>query len=350
MMSVAEYSQEARRQFLDFFRDTIIPRLGSRPDSTSGRSGMAWDGSPFEYSFELKGSSSTPSVRFVVDLARLRPSDIDFPLNTSNTQRVIDVLAQRIRGFNDTWHQSLLKRFTHSHLGSEEQRVLAAKAGHQSSMMLGFDIHRQPAPHSELPVMGKVYYLPCFAAAHENTTRWQVVRSAIRELPGILHAQPNTLHALAMIESYLAGKPLDWEDGARYLATDFVEPGKARLKIYLRMLGDAFEDIWDFYTLGGRIAGLEEDKDTFRDLIELTSGRDSLTCAARRSTHVRRKATTLYFSLSADSPSPAPKMCIYPANFAANDGSIIRGLDAWLVKNDMNKGGVPMEDRFRSIL
>ncbi|KAK5625994.1 hypothetical protein RRF57_001710 [Xylaria bambusicola] len=39
MMSVAEYPEEAQRQFLGFFRDTITPQLGRRPDSTSGQSG-----------------------------------------------------------------------------------------------------------------------------------------------------------------------------------------------------------------------------------------------------------------------------------------------------------------------
>ena len=172
--------------------------------------------------------------------------------------------------------------------------------------------------------MGKVYYLLCFAAALESKTRWQVVRLAIRQLPGI-DAQPNILHALGIMEEYLAGKPKDWENGARYLATDFVEPEKARLKIYLRVLGDMFDETWDYYMLGGRITELDEDKDRFHDLIELTSGSESLMCDVRRSTHVKRKATTMYFSLSADSPWPTPKLNIYPANFAANDESIIRG-------------------------
>ncbi|KAK5625995.1 hypothetical protein RRF57_001711 [Xylaria bambusicola] len=190
--------------------------------------------------------------------------------------------------------------------------------------MIGFDIHRKPASRGRLPVMGKVYFLPCFAAAYESTTRWQVVRSAIRQLPEI-DKQSNILRALGMIEEYLAEKPRDWEDGARYLATDFVEPGKARLKIYLRTAGDTFEEAWDYYILGGRLTEFDEDKNKFRELVELTSGRGQVKNDARPSTHVRRKATTIYFSLSADSPYPAPKICIYPANFATSDESIMRG-------------------------
>ncbi|KAI0517961.1 aromatic prenyltransferase [Xylaria bambusicola] len=349
MMSVAEYPEEAQRQFLSFLRDTISPQLGCRPDSTSGQSGMAWDGSPIEYSFELKGSSSTPSVRFVIDLAKLRPLDSSYPLSIMNTQNIVDELSQRIEGFNDIWYQNLVKRFTHSDLASEDQKSLAAKTDHQSSIMIGFDIHRKPASRGGLPVMGKVYFLPCFAAAHESTTRWQVVRSAIRQLPGI-DKQSNILRALSMIEEYLAEKPRDWEDSARYLATDFVKPGKARLKLYLRAAGGKFEEVWDYYTLGGRITGLDEDKEKFRELVDLTSGRGQVKDDARPSTHVRRKATTIYFSLSADSPYPAPKICIYPASVATSDESILRGLDAWLMENGMNKGGVSMEDRLKCVL
>ncbi|KAI1356022.1 aromatic prenyltransferase [Xylaria sp. FL0043] len=348
MMSAAEYPEEAQRQFLDFFRRTLSPRLGARPDGMSGRSFMVWDGSPFEYSFELKGSSSTPSVRFVVDLAQLRPPDSNYPLDISNTQEVVDELAGKIPGFDDTWYQQLVKRFTHSHLESEEQKTLTAKAGHQSPVLIGFDIHRTPSSRGELPVMGKVYFVPCFAAALESKSRWQIVRSAIRQLPGI-ESQPNFLHGLSLIEEYLAEKPADWEDGAQYVATEFVEPARARLKVYFQMAGCKFNDIWDYYTLGGRIAELEGDKEMFRELIELITGPEPRDGSMWASKNARHKTTTLYFSLSADSPCPAPKINIYAPNFATDDESVVRILDSWLRKNSLNGGGVSMEDRMKTV-
>ncbi|KAI0808547.1 aromatic prenyltransferase [Xylaria sp. FL0064] len=348
-MSAAEYPEEAQRQFLDFFRSTVSLRLGARPDGMSGRSFMVWDGSPFEYSFELKGSSSKPSVRFVVDLAQLRPLDSNYALSISTTQEVVDELAGRIPGFDDTWYQHLVKRFTHSDLASAEQKTLADKSSHQSSVLLGFDIHRESSSRGGLPVMGKVHFVPCFAAALECKSRWQVVRSAIRQLPGI-ESQPNFLHGLSLIEEYLAEKPADWEDGAQYVATDFVEPAKARLKVYFQMAGCRFDDTWDYYTLGGRIAGLEGDKDRFRELIELIIGTGLTDGGMRSSRNARHKTTTLYFSLSADSPCPAPKINIYAPNFAADDESVVRNLDSWLRKNSLDEGGVSMEDRMKTVL
>lgn len=40
----------------------------------------------------------------------------------------------------------------------------------------------------------------------------------------------------------------------------------------MRYPGRSFEHVWDFYTLCGRLPGLEEDKEKFRDLMNLMSG------------------------------------------------------------------------------
>ncbi|RWA13018.1 hypothetical protein EKO27_g2086 [Xylaria grammica] len=321
MMSVAEYPEEAQREFLRFFRDVICPHLGARPDSMSARSSMTWHGGPIEYSFDLKGSSSMPSVRFVVDFTQLRPPINSHPLSITSTQAAIDKLT-KMPVFDDTWYQSLVKLFTHSHLAPEAQKALAAKTGHQTSMIIGFDIHRKLPEHDALPAMGKVYFIRYPAS------------------PRLFKVDP---------DGGLCEKPKEWEDGAWYLATDFVRPEKTRLKVYLRTAGGTFDEIWDFYTLGGRIAGLDEDRDKIRELFELTSGTGPKKRGVWPSVHVSSRATTLYFSLSADSSYPAPKINIYPANFAADDESIIRGVDVWLRKHGMNDGGVSMEERLKNV-
>ena len=65
---------------------------------------------------------------------------------------------------------------------------------------------------------------------------------------------------------------------------------------------------------------------------------------------VRRKATNIYFSLSAGNPYPTTKVNFYPANFAANDEVIARGLDAWLKRYWWSDGGRSMEERVKSVL
>jgi DMATS type aromatic prenyltransferase len=144
----------------------------------------------------------------------------------------------------------------------------------------------------------------------------------------------------------------------RYLATDLVKPGKARMKMYMRCWGDSFDEIWDYYTLGGRIPELNEDKEKFRDLVDLlsgsgyetTAGNQEATMTQTRFTSATKKLTAIYFSLSAENPTPAPKLCLYPSNFAPSDEVIAKGLDAWLNKYEWHEGGKSMEERVKNVL
>ena len=355
MLHEADYPEEVQAHFLSYYRDNICPLLGARPDSTSTKSGVGWDGNPLEYSFELKGSTKKPSVRFVVDLSELRPADENNPLSMATTQKVVDALAERTPGFDDTWYRVLKEWFVYSHLPPNEQKALIAKAGQQTSVIVGFDIYRRISTPESLPVMGKVYFPPCYVAADKGITRWQAVRQAIQKLPDV-ESYPNILRSTEIVNDYLSDKPEAWQMGTRYLATDLVNPAKARFKVYMRCFGTSFDEIWDYYTLGGRIPDLDEDKEKFRDLMDMVSG---TTYAEKRSknqmelprfTSATQKLTAIYFSLSAENPYPAPKLCVYPANFAPNDGVIARGLDAWLTKYGWQGEGKSMEEQVKSVL
>ena len=355
MLHEANYPEEVQRHFLSYYRDNICPLLGGRPDSTSTKSGVGWDGNPLEYSFELKGSMKSKSVRFVVDLTELRPTDGSQPLSMANTQKVVDALAEKTPGFDDTWYRVLKKWFVYSHLSPSEQQALIAKAGQQTSVIVGFDIYPRITDPESLPVMGKVYFPPCYVAADKGITRWQAVRQAIQQLPDV-KSYPNILRSTDIINDYLSDKPEAWQMGTRYLATDLVAPAKARFKVYMRCFGTTFDEIWDYYTLGGRIPDLDDDKQKFRDLMDLVSGttyaetRSKSQMDVQRFTSATQKLTAIYFAISTDNPYPAPKLCVYPANFAPDDGVIARGLDTWLNKYGWSDGGKSMEEQVKSVL
>ncbi|KAG6010753.1 hypothetical protein E4U21_004141 [Claviceps maximensis] len=375
LMQESNYPDHVARQFLSYFRQSICPRLGDEVTPASKKSGLGWDGSPFEYSLELKSTGSSQTVRFGVDLANLKApaaghgrdggeqekgqesrqdqerEDVEGVLSTSGTRKVVDTLVGRTLNFDDTWYRSLLSFFDQSHQTKERQLELAAQVGHQTPIVIGFDIHPSVAasapsvsppsgPRDDittLPVMGKVYFPPCHTAAAKGQTRWKTICEAIHQLPGVSSDYPVLLDSLQMIDDYLATKPDSWQDGARYLATDFVSPDKSRLKVYLRYPGNSFDEIWDFFTLGGRIPAPEQDKAMFQDLMALTGpgSEESSSNTVNPDldyTNFRRKMTCIYFSLSAKNRTPAPKIGIYPANFAASDGVIARGLDTWLQK------------------
>lgn len=356
MLNEADYPEEVQRQFLSYFRENICTQLGSRPDDSAGKSAVGWDGTPFEYSFELKGQTKKQAVRFVVDLTQLRPIDKSNPLSIATTQKLVDSLAKKTPSFEDSWYRHLKQWFSYGHLPTNEQQALVDKAGHQSTVVVGFDIYPQVAGPGRLPIMAKVYFPPCFAAAAKGLTRWQATRQAIEQLPNV-ESTPNILKALGMIGDFLADKPKDWEEGSRYLATDFVAPGKARLKIYMRYPGKSFEEIWDYYTLGGRIPDLDADREKFKDMMDLMSGSSYDEAIKKQNqtnqpayTGARRKMEVIYFSLSADNPYPAPKLGIYPSNFAPNDEVIAQGLDKWLHKYEWYDGGNSLEERLKTVL
>ena len=223
MLHEAEYPEEAQRQFLSFYRDNVCPHLGSHPDNTSAKSAIGKDGDPFEYSFEFKGSTKNPGVRFGVDLSSLRPVDTASPLGIATSQKVIDALGQRTPGFDDTWYRALCGWFVYSHLAKEEQDSLIEQAGHRMPFCLGFDIQTRLSAPEALPVMAKVYFPPCFAAAQKRITRWDAVRMGIRRLPQI-NSFPNILRSLETMEDFLSTQPDECKNGVRYLATDFLAP------------------------------------------------------------------------------------------------------------------------------
>ena len=225
MMQEAGYPEEAQRQFLAYYRQTICPQLGRQPSADSAKSGLGWDGTPFEYSFELKSSSVSESVRFGVDFGNLSPPDGDDtgigPLDITSTQEVVDSLVGRTPGFDDTWYRSLVKFFDQSHEPKSKQLELVSKAGHQTPIVVGFDLYPSiPSSPKTLPVMGKVYFPPCHFAAANDLNRWDAIYQAIQQLPNVA-SLPTVLQSLKLIGDYLDSKPAKWKDGARYLATDF---------------------------------------------------------------------------------------------------------------------------------
>jgi hypothetical protein len=91
------------------------------------------------------------------------------------TQKVVDAMAAKTGGFDNTWIRSLQKWFVYDGLSVEEQKALVKKSGQQTSVILGFDLYPRLSVPGGLPVMAKFYFPPCNAAAATGSTRWQAV-------------------------------------------------------------------------------------------------------------------------------------------------------------------------------
>ncbi|RYP47235.1 hypothetical protein DL768_006678 [Monosporascus sp. mg162] len=325
MLHAAQYLEETQRAFLSYYK---IPSVHSWtvPQSPTEKKlvkSWTWAGSTSEYSFEPKESAKALDVRSVVDFNPLQLEYLDS-----------------------------------SHLPVPTQKALIAEAGHITPFLIGFGFSREaPDGAGTLPVLGKAYFLPCIAAVTQAKTRFEVIRAGIRQLPNIF-SWPNILSSLPLLEECLASKPrdcvsflrftlyyhfslTDWENGARYLATDFVTPDKARLKTYLRCLGTSFDDIWDYFTLGGLIPDMGDVKDRYRQFLNLLGGIETAN---------RRKLTTIYFSLDNKYQFPAPRVAFCVRKFAANDALVAQGLDGWLQRFGWDDANRSIEDLVRHSL
>lgn len=230
--------------------------------------------------------------------------------------------------------------------------------GIRTPTILGFDINPkilEKAP-GMLPVMVKSYFPPDFAAIDRNLSTFQSLSLGIRQIPDIgLH--PNLLRSMRLIEEYVEDNPQYLSCG-RGLACDFVPAGTARLKVYLRYWGDSFDEIWDYYTLGNRIPDLQDDKEKIRDLMDLANGSNypaekirTESWAERKRRHIfKSKPTSLYFSLTPDTPYPVPKLYFYPPQKAPNDEATAQGVDTWLAKYGWHNGGKTLEKRLNNVL
>ncbi|KAM7211365.1 Aromatic prenyltransferase [Rhypophila decipiens] len=386
MMQLAGIPETAQYPFLEFYRNVLCPALGAKPEHPSSSfpsqrsSVLGWDANPFEYSFEFKGSTKKAGVRFAADFTEHRPNNSLNPLSMSQSRHIIDYLRTRVPGFDSTWNDAFDKFFSVEDIAPEQQECLITEVGFQTPMMLGFDIKPSmldsSSPSSSpdiVPLMLKSYYTPHYTSlARSMSNNFDTVKASIQQLPNLEKTSPNILRALDMLDSYLSTKPESYKQSAQYMATDFVSPAKARLKIYFRFHNPSlgkdyeFDDIWEYYTLGGRIPGLDGDRDMLRDLIDLVGGHtlpSSLTQGPSetsrtdkgikwkndkvRVSKTRRKPTALYFSLTPDSPYPTPKLYYNPAQSSKlpDDLSIARGIDGWMEKYGWADGGLSVEGR-----
>ncbi|KAH8746265.1 aromatic prenyltransferase [Diaporthe sp. PMI_573] len=360
MMEEAGFPDKTKNQFLTFYSSVICPLLKGKPEAGSMPTAVGWDGNPFEYSWEFKGSTKKSSVRFVLDLTEVRPPNKNCPMSVETVEEVLKILKDKSPLYDDHWHRAIERWTVYSNASAERQEFLISEAGHRTPTILGFDINpkiTEKAPHM-LPVMIKSYFPPCFVAADRRFTRFQALSLGVRQLPDI-GSHPNILLGLKMIEDFVADNP-QYESQGRGLSTDFVPAGDARLKVYLRYLGDDFDEIWDYYTLGGRIpiADLDEDKAKLRDIIQLSRGmcypvnkiRDESAADKKRRAILGTKPSSLYFSLTPDKPYPIPKFYFYPGFQAPNDEAVAQGLDLWLRKYGWADGGPTVEERTKNTL
>ncbi|PYI24901.1 aromatic prenyltransferase [Aspergillus indologenus CBS 114.80] len=358
-LSEAAYPAEIQARFLHHFRAIICPHMGRRMYPGGPKSTICPDGSPFHCSFEFKESQPEVVVRCSLDLRTgYRQQAHGQEQGPDATQQVIAQLGPHLAHFDRRWFDSLSQSLGSTDVsgGAERQTTLFSGSSSSSSSsstarattVVGFDVHRTRTDAAPLlPANLKVTHFAAAAAARNGITPWAALRTSILQLPAI-ETHPNFLRGLELLETYMTtttpsptfpGKPAApaYQAGALALSTDLTAPPptQARLKLYLFPPSDDFAAVWDYYTLGGRIPGLEGDRGKFAALMMLLYGSTSPSPTTSTDgggpARLTRRRILMYFSLSAHCPYPDPKIYFYvPDPNGATDESYLRGLDRWL--------------------
>ena len=103
MMEEAGFPDKTKNQFLTFYSTVICPLLQGKPQAGSMPTAVGWDGNPFEYSWEFKGSTKKSSVRFVLDLTEVRPPNKNCPMSTNAVEVVLRTLKHKSPLYDDHW-------------------------------------------------------------------------------------------------------------------------------------------------------------------------------------------------------------------------------------------------------
>lgn len=103
MMEEAGFPDKTKNQFLTFYSAVICPLLKEKPEAGSMPTAVGWDGNPFEYSWEFKGSTKKSSVRFVLDLTEVRPPNKNCPMSVDTVEEVLKVLKDKSPLYDDHW-------------------------------------------------------------------------------------------------------------------------------------------------------------------------------------------------------------------------------------------------------
>lgn len=291
----------------------------------------------------MTSTKPNPTVRLSVEIDRASAQNAlgEFLLRNEGVNRTLDT------SWKDSLHGS----------------VLSDTAGSFGDTGIGFDLRPQLSRYlladypQAIPADAKAYFVAVWKAREENTTRWQLIRRAILGLPHLHEDAPGIVSGLRAVDDFLAGCPPEVGNLISIVATDLVEPRKARIKFYCKVPAGStsadFEQVFEWLTLGGRIAALKNDRALLQDLFDLVHGVDSRsaecdndptrTHPADLDQYIHRTELaktglappqvapcSVYFSLAGDSPEPTAKLILGAKYNSRTDAEIAEGIETFL--------------------
>lgn len=344
MLGAAGYGNSAIEHFMQYFTTWILSAWGDKPSdrpfdpSSKALPSLNFDNTAIESSFNITSTKPNPTVRLSVEIDR------------RSAQNALEEILRRNMAVDSTldtnWKESL------------NRSILSNTAGAFGDMGIGFDLRSELSGDlltnpEAVPADAKVYFVAVWKAREKNITRWQLIRQSILKLPNLDQA-PGIVSGLRSVDDFLSDYPPEVGNLISIVATDLVEPKKARIKFYCKVPAGStsadFEEIFKWLTLGGRITALRNDKALIQNLFDLVHGIDSRsgggdspsdeTVNLDRYIHRTELAKTgaapqvapcsVYFSLAGDNPEPIAKLIIGAKYNCRTDIEIAEGVEKFL--------------------
>lgn len=346
----ADYSPEAQRRSVNFFKQLVAPNLGVFPATNSSltkawESFMTDDGTPVELSWDWGTSDSRPTIRYSIEPIGLQAGTSVDPRNLLVGPIFQDRLNQSLPDIRLEWfdyfkdffdgkekgelpnpNSSVIYKwytFFKSFFGGRrdgETEVLKDFQDHSSSIFYAFDL-------TESEITAKVYYFPKYRAISSGKSNLEVLLESMKGAP---HSTKDNLEALSVFSNFSndpASKDLEYE----MLAIDLIDPFKSRFKVYFRSRETSFESLCNIITLGGRIKSpnMQKGLEDLHSLWNAIFGVNAPSTDPLKEVNHRTAGMLYNVEFRIGDQFPVAKVYLPVRHYASSDAAVIRGLDEY---------------------
>ncbi|KAI0871050.1 tryptophan dimethylallyltransferase-domain-containing protein [Hypoxylon argillaceum] len=308
----ADYSPEAQRRSLNFFKQLVAPNLGVFPATNSSltkawESFMTDDGTPVELSWDWGTSDSRPTIRYSIEPIGLQAGTSVDPRNLLVGPIFQDRLNQSLPDIRLEWFDYFKDFFDDFQ-------------DHSSSIFYAFDL-------TESEITAKVYYFPKYRAISSGKSNLEVLLESMKGAP---HSTKDNLEALSVFSNFSndpASKDLEYE----MLAIDLIDPFKSRFKVYFRSRETSFESLCNIITLGGRIKSpnMQKGLEDLHSLWNAIFGVNAPSTDPLKEVNHRTAGMLYNVEFRIGDQFPVAKVYLPVRHYASSDAAVIRGLDEY---------------------
>ncbi|KAK2738332.1 hypothetical protein FQN57_007092 [Myotisia sp. PD_48] len=317
VLVTANYSLEEQHQYLAFYAQVLLPRLGPYPQEF--RSSITRSGLPLELSINYQQYGKKPAVRIGFEPLNALSGTGKDPFNKIPA---MDLVATLLKLQLSDFDLQIWDIVTEDHIVNEVE-----EASIQGTKIDGGYIRSQTAFGFDLLGDGNIspkgYTFPALKCQLVGKPIAAVIADSVKRLQPLVDCS----QAFSLVQSYLEETTYD---DRSFFSWDFVTPSKSRLKIYTGSNTVTWAKLEEVWTLGGRLTSITTRKglqylQQLSNLIKINEGERTIEVAFddRKDTS---KATPLLWNYEMRGGDPYPLAKIYFPVHGENDMRVITGV------------------------